>query len=246
MQSAQSLGDHCREIDRCNQRGGRMLSVVDLVEAGTLERDVAAHCIAAVASGASFLVGASPGGAGKTTVMGALLNCVPADVVLRPAVEPLHADGHRTCWICHEIGPGAYYAYLWGEPLRRWFRLSDEGASLASNLHADTMEEVERQVLVQNDVPRGHLRRIGLVVFIEVRRTAQGWERRVTSVHESDGASDHRLLWDRARGWRSESRIVAPARIAQARAWLDEAVKAGVRTIREVRETFLQGGMGQS
>ena len=59
---------HCAEINRCNQRGGRMLSVVDLIEAGTMTRDMAAYSLAAIGSGASFMVGAPPGGAGKTTV----------------------------------------------------------------------------------------------------------------------------------------------------------------------------------
>jgi len=35
----QSVRDHCAEIERCNQRGGRMLSVVDLIEAGTMTQD---------------------------------------------------------------------------------------------------------------------------------------------------------------------------------------------------------------
>ena len=64
---------HCAEIDRCNQRGGRMLSIVDLIDAGTVTRDLAAYSLAAISNGASFMVGAMPGGAGKTTVMGALL-----------------------------------------------------------------------------------------------------------------------------------------------------------------------------
>ena len=76
---------HCRQIDRCNQRGGRMLSIVDLIEAGTFPRDLAACCLAVIGGGGSFMVGALPGGAGKTTVMGALLNFVPSDVVLVPA-----------------------------------------------------------------------------------------------------------------------------------------------------------------
>ena len=76
---------HCREINRCNQRGGRMLSVVDLIEAGTMTAELAAYCLAAIGQGASFMVGAMPGGAGKTTVMGALLNFVPAGVELVPA-----------------------------------------------------------------------------------------------------------------------------------------------------------------
>lgn len=60
---------HCAEIERCNQRGGRMLSIVDLIEAGTMTRELAAYSLAAIGAGASFMVGALPGGAGKTTVI---------------------------------------------------------------------------------------------------------------------------------------------------------------------------------
>jgi Flp pilus assembly CpaF family ATPase len=58
---------HCVEIDRCNQRGGRMLSIVDLIDAGTMSPELAAYSLAAIGGGASFMVGALPGGAGKTT-----------------------------------------------------------------------------------------------------------------------------------------------------------------------------------
>jgi hypothetical protein len=118
-----SVTQHCAEIDRCNQRGGRMLSIVDLIEAGTFTRDEAAYSLAAINQGASFMVGALPGGAGKTTVMGALLNFVPPDARLVPADgEKSIAEGARTrnerrCYICHEIGAGSYYAYLWDEAL---------------------------------------------------------------------------------------------------------------------------------
>ena len=47
---------HCTEVNRCNQRGGRMLSVVDLIDAGTLTRDTAAYSLAAICNGASFMV----------------------------------------------------------------------------------------------------------------------------------------------------------------------------------------------
>ena len=110
------ISQHCVEIDRCNQRGGRMLSVVDLIDAGTVSTDLAAYCMAAIGRGASFMVGALPGGAGKTTVMGALLNFVPEDVVLQPA-DGIHTirrglaqSSPRRCYICHEIGRGSYYA----------------------------------------------------------------------------------------------------------------------------------------
>ena len=76
------IQNHCETIRRCNQRGGRMLSIVDLVEGGTLTRDLAAYALATIGAGASFMVGARPGGAGKTTVMSALLNLVPRPVML--------------------------------------------------------------------------------------------------------------------------------------------------------------------
>ena len=45
--------EHCCEIERCNQRGGRMLSVVDLIDAGTMDLEMAAYLLDAVSSGSS-------------------------------------------------------------------------------------------------------------------------------------------------------------------------------------------------
>jgi hypothetical protein len=39
----EAIARHCRELDRCNQRGGRMLSVFDLLDAKTLDLDLAAY-----------------------------------------------------------------------------------------------------------------------------------------------------------------------------------------------------------
>ena len=70
-------------VKRSNQRGGRMLSVVDLIEAGTLSVNQAAWILERVLNGSSWLVGARPGGAGKTTVMSAILAMVPAGTRVR-------------------------------------------------------------------------------------------------------------------------------------------------------------------
>ena len=142
MASDDDIPRHCREINRCNQRGGRMLSVVDLIEAGTMTVELAAYCLAAIGGGASFMVGAMPGGAGKTTVMGALLNFVPAGMDLVPADgQEVIRQGRRKpsppqCFICHEIGSGPYYAYLWGQDLRDYFSLAEAGRMLATNNNA--------------------------------------------------------------------------------------------------------------
>ncbi len=238
MRPSQTPEEHCREIERCNQRGGRMLSIVDLLDAGTLAQDVAAHCMAAIASGASFLVGARPGGAGKTTVMGALLNFVPPDCVIQAATGDWRTSFSRVCWVCHEIGPGPYFAYLWGRPLREWFATGASGAMLASNLHADTMEEIEDQVIRQNGVPREHLRRIGLILFLEVTASRHGYRRTVTELWESDGTRDHALLWSRDGGWHRPATI-SHARLTCASDLLAVLTASDARTIHDVRRAFL-------
>jgi hypothetical protein len=53
MQNA--IHQHCAELERCNQRGGRMLSVFDLLKAGTLDLDLAAYFLARISRGASFM-----------------------------------------------------------------------------------------------------------------------------------------------------------------------------------------------
>lgn len=52
-------------IGALNQRGGRMLSLVDLLEAGTVGLDMAAEMACLAAGGGSFLTAAGPGGVGK-------------------------------------------------------------------------------------------------------------------------------------------------------------------------------------
>ena len=57
-----------------------MLSVIDLIKAGTLNIAQAAWLALRILDGDSFLIGARPGAAGKTTVMGALLGLLPPPV----------------------------------------------------------------------------------------------------------------------------------------------------------------------
>ncbi len=62
-----------RQIEQLNQRGGRTLSIVDLIQAGTINVEMAAYAMRAMAEGASLLTAARPGGAGKTALMAAIL-----------------------------------------------------------------------------------------------------------------------------------------------------------------------------
>jgi hypothetical protein len=111
-----------------------MLSVVDLLEAGTLSLAQAAWLAARVAEGSSWLVGARPGGAGKTTVMAALLAMVPvAQRVRLTLTRGGWRDGHlergiagflercrerglysvekvRAAWLAGRAGAGAHFS----------------------------------------------------------------------------------------------------------------------------------------
>lgn len=191
---------HCNEINRCNQRGGRMFSIFDLLERETLDIELASFALYWISQGASFLVGANPGGAGKTTIMGALLNFVPIDVTLVPATEKEVLQGitqgqnrKKKCYICHEIGAGHWFAYLWGSALRNYFLLLDYGHILATNLHADDIDEAYDQICIENRVPESYFYRINLMFYI---RILSGSRRRVEKVYFSPGNIAHELVYD--------------------------------------------------
>ncbi|HQE82461.1 MAG TPA: hypothetical protein PLM14_05635 [Candidatus Hydrogenedentes bacterium] len=235
---------HCIELERCNQRGDRMLSVFDLLAAGTLELDLAAFFMARISRGASFMVGAKPGGAGKTTVMCALLNFVPADTVLAAATDDairrlsrVELAG-RTCLICHEIGAGPYFAYLWGEPLRRYYALSAKGCMLATNLHADDIGEARTQVCGDNDVPQAQFTAFHLLAFM---RVDDGWRspRRVATVHSSNGTSPHQLVYQFGRGLQHADAGLDPGYFAECRKFIARHADGTVRTIEKTRRLVL-------
>lgn len=140
-------------VNRSNQRGGRMLSVVDLLEAGTLSMSHAAWLLRKIEEGSSWLVGARPGGAGKTTVMSALIAMLPEKTPIK-LTNP--GSGWKRCSpgdciVSYEISPGSYDAYLWGEDLRALTELGLAGCRIVSNLHADTLDEAREQIVRENN-----------------------------------------------------------------------------------------------
>lgn len=242
---------HCQELDRCNQRGGRMLTVFDLLEARSLDLELAAYLMACISRGASFMVGASPGGAGKTTVMCALLNFVPVDVHLVAATQEVvhraaeESISQQNCYICHEIGSGHYFAYLWGSALQEYCGLTEQGHILATNLHADDLEGAREQVCGDNGVPLEDFNGFELLVFLRMTTQSFDCERWVEKVYSSNASSGHALVYNAKQGTRpdSEGFLTDPRYIAACRVFLEEALQSGVRTIEETRQRvvdFLQ------
>ena len=261
-----------RQIERLNQRGGRTLTMVDLIRDGTLSVPMAAYALRAMERGASLLTAARPGGAGKTTLMASILHLLPPGVRIvtvdgpqvlgnvaalgaglltpplpRPKVsegEPeempiredlcqsgdlrsggrrgqeTHAEraeshaervpsppapfpkrerGESHCYLVHEIGDGHWYGYLWGPDVARYLSLIDGSRRIASCLHADTLEELTAILgSPPLGVAREALARVGLILFMHVRRTRAGYQRRAATFYQSDGQGGHRLLfqWD--------------------------------------------------
>jgi hypothetical protein len=232
-----------------------MLSLVDLIEAGTVDLPLAAYLAAVMRSGASLLVGARPGGAGKTAVMCALLNFLPDDTVIR-AVEgravlvqgQRDEEPGRTCYLAHEISSASYYAYVWGNEARAFFGLAADGHIIASNLHADTLKETRDQLCRENGVARAHLDAVTLKVYLQVKRGA-GWSMRrwVGCVYESAGEGD-RLLWTKegdgtyVRHQPLESAVVSQEQEEGYAELLAELQRQGLRHIDDVRRALMRWG----
>jgi len=229
---ADPVFDVVTEINRCNQRGGRMLSLVDLLKRDTIDIDAAAFVASRVYRGASFIVGAVPGGAGKTTVMGAFLG------FLHPRMRIAACDGAQAiarvgnspepcCALAHEISPGPYYCYLWDAELRAYFSLPRRGHMIATNLHADTLAQAREQVCGENGVPPSDFDAVEVFIFLAVD-SAPGERRiRVREIlcRDPDSGrhvplSPRRTRDEEARAWRS---------------FLEELLREGVFLLEDVR-----------
>jgi hypothetical protein len=245
-----AIAKHCEELNRYNQRGGRMLSVFDLLSAGTLDLDLAAYLMARISTGSSFMVGSVPGGAGKTTVMCALLNFVPVDVSLIAATPETVYEAannkispHRACYVCHEIGSGYYFAYLWADELRAYCGLSEQGHILATNLHADDLEQAKNQVCNTNGVPIEHFNKFELLIFLHVENRYLKAKRWIEEVYSSDGSSGHELIFHandkRTLDENAKHYLADPEYVAKCRDFLKKTPPS-VRTIKDTRRHVVE------
>ncbi len=245
-----SIKAHVDALNACNQRGGRMLSLIDLLDDGSIDLSLTGYLAAAMRGGVSLLVGAKPGGAGKTTVMCALLNFVPDDVALQ-AVDhsavlsqaPQKPPG-EVCYVAHEISPATtYYAYIWGRDAEAFFRLAADGHFIASNLHADTLDETYEQLCHQNDVDPAHLATVRLKVYLGTEGHRFSMRRWIDRVYECDGEHD-RLLWEEQRPGdfvqHAKSDHVPQEAVARYTDFVADLRERRVRRIGDVRRELLR------
>ena len=229
----ESLGRH--------SHGDSPLSLVDQVEAGTLDLELAAWLVSHVSRGASFIVGAEPGQAGKSTTMGSLLSFVPPDLAFAEALpgEVAALDGNPTCVICHELSDHPPPAYLWGQDLRDFFSLTDDGHVLVANLHADDLEGTRRQICGDNGVTEAQFHSVDLFIFLRVEGEDPDVRRTVESVHFSDGSGPHETVFTRRAGLSLDAPR-DPVHEGRCRDFLESALLDSPISPLAVRERFLR------
>lgn len=123
------------------------LSVLELVNTGTLDLHLAGLLWLMMEQRSSVIVSAGPNFAGKTTVLNMLLD------FLLPAVRQVHLRGNyedfkftegarpsETYMVAEEFN--TYFNYVWGDVARKAFQLLTQGYGLGGTIHARTPQEV--------------------------------------------------------------------------------------------------------
>ena len=197
-----------RQVEELNQRGGRTLSMADLLHARTITPEAAAYVGRRLSQGGSVITAAQHGGAGKTALLAALLGFLPENLPLvtvetRRVLARAAQTSEPHCYLVHEIGAGHWYGYLWGSAVADYLALAQGPHRIATCLHADTYEELREQLTAP---PLGaspeDLAAVDLLLFIQLVRAPRGspsgrWHR-VTAIYEKGPAGGaQRLVFTR-------------------------------------------------
>ena len=224
------------------------LSITEILRAETMPPRVAAILWLAVERGLSIVLAADPPGAGKTTILTALLAFAPPDTSVyftRGWGEtfrlPPPDDAAPTYLLINEISDHLP-VYSWGPYVRHAFELAAQGYGLASTMHADTVEGVIEQLVEECDVPERHIGHLAFVVPLFVGVAGGQRARRVSEVAVLEPLGD---VYDRCTvaQWQRESDafdvLSTPAQINAAARRLGIADDEFMRLL-AAREEFLQ------
>ena len=178
------------------------LSLLQLVEAGSLDLRLASLLWLVLEWHGSLIVAAGPSLAGKTTTLTALLSLLPPDigaVYTRGEGEGFafwgETDPRHTIVLVNEIS-SHLPSYLWGPSVARLFAAVQQGYAFLATMHAGSMPELVAQLegppLL---VPRYAIAGLTAVCFLTVERTTAGYRRQVASLWLLEREGPDGLWW---------------------------------------------------
>jgi hypothetical protein len=125
------------------------LSILDLVNSGTLDFKVAALLWTLMEHRASVLVAAGPAFAGKTTLLNALLDFLPPDlqkIALQGHFEDFKflnsSQADKSYLVAEEFSNHGFAEYMWGYKAVKTINLLSKGYSIGATIHARNSQEV--------------------------------------------------------------------------------------------------------
>ena len=182
------------------------MSITEILQAGNMTPRMAALFWIGLERGASIIIAADPPNSGKTTTLTALLTFTPPDTLVYftrgegetfalPRLDP----SYQTYLLINEMSDHIP-VYTWDDNARRAFELLSEGYSLASTMHADTVEGVIQQLEGDLSIPRPQIANLTFIVPMYVSQL-HGGPRRLTEIAflqpDGDGVAIGRLAtWD--------------------------------------------------
>jgi hypothetical protein len=185
------------------------MSITQIMRAGTFPPRIGALLWLAMEHGRSIILAADPPGAGKTTILTALLAFAKPEASLyftqgwgETFRLPPIAQGDPPIYIMVNEISDHLPVYSWGPYVQRAFELMAEGYSLASTMHADTVDGVIEQLMEECDVPAQLVGHLAFVVPMYVGSAGGTRVRRVSEVAVLERLGDsfdrHTVArWDR-------------------------------------------------
>ncbi len=169
------------------------LSILDLVNSGTVDCKLAGLLWVLMEHRASILVASGPSYAGKTTLLHAILDFLPPElqqIYLQGYFEDFQFVGssqpQKTYMIAEEVSNHGFAEYLWGIKAVRAFKLLSQGYAMGATIHARNSEEVLYVLHKYIGLPMNILSRLGVIVNLRAVAGKNPWEdepiRRVSSV----------------------------------------------------------------
>lgn len=165
------------------------LSITQILRAGTMPPRIAAILSLAMERGAPMILAAEPPGAGKTTVLTALLAFAPPESSVyftrgwgETFALPPRAPGDAPTYLLVNEISDHLPVYSWGSYVQREFELAAEGYSLMSTMHSETVDGVIEQLTEECDVPVSNIGHVALIVPMYVGASGGRRVRRVSEV----------------------------------------------------------------